>query len=39
MFEYVEPEPLKLNSEITTGKYSQRSLEKLTGNAHIYIKP
>lgn len=40
MYEYAEPEwTLKLDSEITTGKYSQRSPEKATGNAHIYTEP
>lgn len=40
MYEYAEPEwTLKLDSEITTGKYSQRSPEKVTGNAHIYTEP
>lgn len=40
MYEYAEPEwTLKLDSEITMGKYSQRSPEKVTGNAHIYTEP
>lgn len=30
---------LKLDSEMTMGKYSQRSPEEVTGNAQIYIPP